>query len=113
MTLSSNDVLSPNGNNSTIFIGLQAEPSNEIRETHLKDMQAFQVHNKVIGIDHDQTEKFYGFINKFVANAEGTGIGLAFVKHLVKVRRGILWMELKPGWGNTLNFTMTVSRNYD
>lgn len=64
-----------------------------------------------VGIAGDQLEKifdrFYQVNNSQTREYEGTGIGLALVKELVDLQRGVISVESEPGKGSC--FTLSLS----
>ena len=51
------------------------------------------VENNGIGIESQYREQIFGLFNRLNQSYEGTGIGLALVKHIVEVHGGSVWVE--------------------
>jgi PAS domain S-box-containing protein len=70
----------------------------------------FSVRDTGIGISNDHLDKvfdrFHRIDNISGRSQEGTGIGLALVKELVKIHQGAITVDSEPGVGST--FTVTI-----
>lgn len=71
-----------------------------------------QVADNGIGISQDEQEsifeRFYQTDNSNIRKAEGTGIGLAFVKEIVQMAKGSIEVESKLGEGATFKITLPI-----
>nr|WP_236675903.1 ATP-binding protein [Chryseolinea lacunae] len=69
-----------------------------------------------VGIPEDQLDKifdrFYRVENSGGRSQEGTGIGLAMVKELVKLHHGTIRVESKPGEGSVFTIHMPVGKDH-
>lgn len=69
-----------------------------------------------IGIDETQLDKifnrFHRVENSEGRSQEGTGIGLAMVKELVKLHNGTITVQSKPGKGSTFTITIPAGRQH-
>jgi len=93
--------------NAVKYIGTQLEPQIEIGqrgEEHGKHI--FFVRDNGIGIAPEYHERVFGLFNKLDANSDGTGVGLAFVKRVIELHEGRIWVESEPGQGTTFLFTL-------
>lgn len=68
------------------------------------------------GIPEDQQDKifqrFHRISNVQGRSQEGTGIGLAMVKELVKLHKGLISVESKLGEGSTFTITLPVGKGH-
>ncbi|PHN03881.1 sensor histidine kinase [Flavilitoribacter nigricans] len=90
-------------------IKFQSEEPPEIRitaedvDTHWK----FTVKDNGIGLDESFSKKvFLPFQRLTDRSLPGSGIGLAICKKIVKLHRGEIWYESRPGDGTTFYFTI-------
>ncbi len=69
------------------------------------------VQDQGIGMTEEQMthlfEKFYRGDASHTA-AEGTGLGLVIVRHIVEAHGGAIWVESEPGKGSTFTFTVPL-----
>lgn len=76
----------------------------------LGEMIQVQVTDTGVGIPEDQLEQVFDRFHRVAhtqgRSQEGTGIGLAMVKELVKLHNGIISVSSKPGEGST--FTVSI-----
>jgi PAS domain S-box-containing protein len=76
----------------------------------------FSVKDTGIGIPADQTEKifdrFHRVENMTGRSQEGTGIGLAMVRELVRIHHGTIEVESEPGKGSTFTVKIPVGKEH-
>ena len=53
-------------------------------------------------------EKFHQSPVKAASSIKGTGLGLAFVKHIITAHGGIVWAKSEPGKGATFIFALPL-----
>jgi len=74
------------------------------------DAPLFFVRDNGIGIDPQYHERIFGLFNKLDIHTDGTGIGLALVKRIVKDHRGRIWVE-SHGVGKGTKFLFNLSQH--
>ena len=88
----------------------------EIRITQLDQQLHLTVADTGIGIPEDQLNKifdrFHRIDNIEGRSQEGTGIGLALVKELVKIHQGTIRVQSEPGIGSTFTVTIPVGKDH-
>ncbi len=74
------------------------------------DEVVFSVEDNGIGIPKDlQVKVFDRFFQVDSSTSSGDGIGLSFVKHLVELHGGKVWIESEPGKGSKFIFTLPLA----
>jgi signal transduction histidine kinase len=69
------------------------------------------VRDNGIGIDPKFHQRVFELFNKLDTNSEGTGIGLAFIKRIVEVHGGKIWVESAgQNKGSTFYFTIPPAK---
>lgn len=69
------------------------------------------VRDNGIGIDEKFHQRIFDLFNKLDTNTEGTGIGLAFIKRIIEVHGGTIWVESQgQGKGATFYFTVPIPK---
>jgi PAS domain S-box-containing protein len=88
----------------------------EVRVLQVNDQIHFSVADTGIGIPKDQLDKifdrFHRIDNISGRSQEGTGIGLALVKELVKIHHGGITVQSQPGIGTTFTVTIPVGNDH-
>ena len=68
-----------------------------------------------IGIPEEELnsvfERFYQTRNKNISAQEGSGLGLAYIKHLVKIHNGEINIKSKLHKGTTCTVTIPISKD--
>lgn len=91
--------------NAIKFMGSQPQPVIEIGCELEDGRPIFHVRDNGIGIKREFHKRIFGLFDKLDPNTEGTGVGLAFVKRIVEVHGGSIWVESTEGMGSTFYFT--------
>jgi PAS domain S-box-containing protein len=86
------------------------KPFVEIGCDILKNDVVFYVRDNGAGIDPSQHTKIFDIFERGEAakNTEGTGIGLSFVKRIIGVHHGRIWLESQKGEGTTFFVSLPV-----
>lgn len=92
--------------NSIKFMGDQKSPCIEIGMEERNDEHIFFVRDNGIGIEPENQERVFELFDKLDPTTDGTGIGLAFVKRIIEVHKGKIWLQSEPGKGSTFYFTL-------
>jgi signal transduction histidine kinase len=92
--------------NSIKFMGDQKSPYIEIGMEETNDEHIFFVRDNGIGIEPEDQDRVFELYEKLDSNTDGTGIGLAFVKRIIEVHKGKIWLQSEPGKGSTFYFTL-------
>ena len=92
--------------NSTKFMGDQKSPSIEIGMEERNDEHIFFVRDNGIGIEPENQERVFELFDKLDPTTDGTGLGLAFVKRIIEVHKGKIWLQSESGKGSTFYFTL-------
>jgi len=64
------------------------------------------VYDNGIGIDPQFHERVFGLFNKLKPYPEGTSIDLSFIRRIIEVPNGQIWVESEAGNGATFYFTL-------
>ena len=79
-----------------------------------KDYAIIKVIDYGIGIPEEELnsvfERFYQTRNKNISAQEGSGLGLAYIKHLVKIHNGEINIKSKLHKGTTCTVTIPISK---
>ena len=93
--------------NAAKFMGDQSNPCIEIGQVGEEDGKPiFFVRDNGIGIAPEHHERVFGLFNQLDPKMEGTGVGLALVKRIVKFHGGRVWVESEAGMGSTFYLTL-------
>ena len=83
-------------------------------EIENKDYAIIKVIDYGIGIPEEELnsvfERFYQTRNKNISAQEGSGLGLAYIKHLVKIHNGEIDIKSKLHKGTTCTVTIPISK---
>ena len=97
--------------NSINYMGDCAEPKIEIGGVGRADQIECYVRDTGIGIapaDHDRI--FQAFTRLEVLAVPGEGVGLAFVKRVIRSHGGRIWVDSSMGMGSTFHFTLPLGQ---
>ncbi len=81
----------------------------EIGSTELQGERVFYVKDNGIGIaaaQHDEVFRIFRRLNDEDAAAQGSGVGLTFVKKIIERHHGRIWIESVVGEGTVFYFTI-------
>ncbi len=83
-------------------------------ERHTADLLYIFVKDTGIGIPQDKFELIFEHFRQVDSRSnrkyQGTGMGLAIARRLVRLHGGDMWLESKPGSGATFFFTLPLAR---
>jgi PAS domain S-box-containing protein len=97
--------------NAIKFMGDQPEPRIEIGVQRCDEETIFFVADNGIGIAPQYHEKIFGLFERLDPEIDGTGVGLALVKRIIKLHRGRIWVESEgPRQGSTFYFTVSQTQ---
>ncbi len=94
--------------NAAKFMGSQPRPRVEVGLRRDGGEVVYYVRDNGIGVEEKDREKVFGLCERLHLEIPGTGLGLAFVKRVVEVHGGRIWIESEgvKGQGSTFCFTL-------
>lgn len=94
--------------NAIKFMGDHPHPKIEIGFRQGLDETVFFVQDNGLGIDPRYHQKIFNLFERLNDHIHGTGVGLAWVKRIVELHRGKIWLE-SEGLGHGTTFAFTLS----
>lgn len=91
------------------------EPKVHISSEESEEYFIFSIKDNGIGIEKKHIDKIFTIFQRLNTREEyeGTGIGLAISKKIIKKHYGSIWAESEPGIGTTFYFTIPLKKlNY-
>lgn len=96
--------------NAVKFMGNQESPRLEIGGDLEGGEAVCFVRDNGMGIDPKYHEKVFELFHRLDVDTEGSGVGLTFVRNIVELHGGRIWVESEgPGQGSTFFFTLPFS----
>ena len=95
--------------NALKFVSSERTPRIEISVEDLGDKSyKFSIRDNGIGIEKEFFERIFTVFQRLHTREEfeGTGIGLALCRKIVRNHKGEIWLESTPGEGTTFYFTL-------
>jgi len=94
--------------NSLKFVRDGIPPEIKISSEESDSEWIFKIKDNGIGIEDRHKERIFDMFRRLHSSEkyEGTGIGLAFCKQIIKRHNGRIWVESIPGEGSTFVFTI-------
>jgi chemotaxis family two-component system sensor kinase Cph1 len=89
--------------NAVKYSGKQAKPLVTVGGEVVENGIQYCIRDNGIGIKADEADKIFGLFSRSAraAEFEGSGVGLAIVRKLVKKHEGRVWVESEPGLGSS------------
>lgn len=89
-------------------------PQVHVSVEKLENEWLFSVRDNGIGMNPEFQKRAFKIFERGDTQAkyQGTGIGLAVVKHIVERHNGRIWFESKPGLGTTFYFTIPEKEGF-
>ena len=87
--------------NAIKYMGDQKNPRIEIGVKNIEGKDYVYVKDNGKGIPLEHKEKIFNLFERFDEDTEGTGVGLAIVKKIVKLYNGDIKVESEEGKGST------------
>ncbi len=107
-----NQVFSNLISNAIKYMGAADRRFIEVGSTMQLDHAAFYVKDTGIGINpEDQPRIFQMFTRLQAIDAPGEGVGLAYVKKILRSHGGQIWVTSQRGQGSTFFFTLPLEQN--
>ncbi len=104
-----NQVFSNLVSNAINYMGDTPDPQIEIRGERLDDHIECSVRDTGIGIAlEDQERIFHAFTRLEAISVSGEGVGLAYVKKVVRLHGGKIWVRSEIGKGSTFFFSLPL-----
>ena len=87
----------------------EADPTVEVRATVEDELVRFEVSDNGPGVPEAQQERIFEVFSRGQVDGDGTGIGLAVCRRIVRRHGGEIWVESASGEGTTFAFTVPAA----
>ena len=94
--------------NAIKFTAQESPAEIEIGATEGSESHTYWVRDNGIGFDMDHADKLFDVFQRLhgPTEYEGTGVGLALVRRIIRGHGGEVWAEGQPGRGATFHFSL-------
>jgi PAS domain S-box-containing protein len=87
----------------------ESDPTVEVRATTEDELVRFEVSDNGPGVPEEQRERIFEVFSRGQVDGDGTGIGLAVCRRIVRRHGGEIWVESASEDGTTFAFTVPAA----